>query len=172
MINIVVALATVSSISDSEIVASTKPIVRNSEEFVVEETIVHRAHAHSEHEVATSKNRSGSGVLQLVVEQSEDEAKEEDDRSMTVITEHHSEEEGEGDDGERSGVGFSVRGDTIHVGDHLEGGGHLVRLEVSRRVQDDAANLVLHVITVGRKGSCLEFGNTSLDVLLLFSRSP
>jgi len=172
MIDIVVALIIGSFISDSEIVASTKPIVRNSEEFVVEETIVHRAHAHSEHEVATSKDRTGGRVLQLVVEHGEDEASEEDERSMTVITEHHSEEEGEGDDGERSGVGFSVRGDTVHVGDHLEGGGHFVRLEVSRRIQDDAANLVFHVIAVGRKSSCLEFGNTSLNVLLLFSRSP
>lgn len=90
---------------------------------------------------------------------------------MTVITEHHSEEEGESNHGERSGVSFAVGGDTIHVGDFLEGGNHFVRLEVGRRVQDSAVDFIV-IIAVGLEGGGLELLEFAMDFTLVFTRSP
>jgi len=121
-------------VSFSHVVATTEPIMRDGEELVIEEAIVHGAHSHGEHEVASGEEDFSTSSLKLVGKKGEHEAGEEDEGSVTVITEHHSEEEGEGDDGEGCGVSFHVGGDTVHVGDHLEGGGHFVFLEVGGRV--------------------------------------
>jgi len=90
---------------------------------------------------------------------------------MTVITEHHSEEEGEGDDSERSGVSFAVGGYTVHVGDLLEGTDHVVSLEVGRRVQYSAVDFLV-VVTVGFEGSSLELIEFAMNIALLFMGSP
>jgi len=79
----------------------------------------------------------------LATEHGEHKSEDEDDGSMTVITEHYSEEEGEGHDSERSGVGFTVGRDTVHVGDLLEGSDEVVGPEVSGRVKLRDATRVL-----------------------------
>ena len=49
---------------------------------------------------------------------------------MPHISKHHSEEEGEGDDGEHCRVHFSIAGNAISMHDLLEGAVDLVCLEV------------------------------------------
>jgi len=49
----IVAIVSVSSfVSHSDVKAGSEPVVRDSKELVVQESIVHGAHSHSEHEVA------------------------------------------------------------------------------------------------------------------------
>jgi len=91
---------------------------------------------------------------------------------MTIITKHHSEEEGEGDHSKRSRVSFHVRGDTIHVSHELEGEGNIVRLEVSRRVQSLTDIMATIVVFVGAKNSSLEVVESASNVSRRFFRSP
>lgn len=48
---------------------------------------------------------------------------------MTVVTEHHSEEEGERNDGKGGWVSLLVIRDTVGVNDQLEGSNDIVHLE-------------------------------------------
>lgn len=50
---------------------------------------------------------------------------------MTHITEHHSEEVWESDDGNKGWIGFQIRRDTISIYDTLEHKGEFVDFEVS-----------------------------------------
>lgn len=84
---------------------------------------------------------------------------------MTIITKHYSKEEGEGHDSERSGVGFTVGGDTVHVGDLLEGTDDVVAPEVSRRVK-------LRDVSVLKELCGLVFVKSIHDVLFLSCRDP
>ena len=53
---------------------------------------------------------------------------------MADITEHHTEEEGEGHDGEHTRVDLPVARHTVGIDDALEGLGELIRLEVGGRL--------------------------------------
>lgn len=147
IISTISVIRRVSSITYCQIKASTKPIVRNSEEFVVEEPIEHGAGSQAEQEVASLKNWGECCVFQLVGSHGEKQADQEHERSMAVVTEHHSKEEWEGDDSEGCRVSFHVTRDTVHVDDELEGEGDIVGLEVGRRVQ--GAQLVVAIIAIG-----------------------
>ena len=55
---------------------------------------------------------------------------EKNKRTMAVVTEHHSEEEGESDNCESGRICFAVGGNAIGVCDLLESPSHIVQLEV------------------------------------------
>lgn len=59
---------------------------------------------------------------------------EEQQRSVPIITEHDSKEEGESDDRKGTGVGFLVGGNTVSVYDLLGSPGDIVRLVEGRRL--------------------------------------
>ena len=58
------------------------------------------------------------------------QSKGQQQHAMPEVTKHDSKEEGEGDNGEGSGVCLPILGHTIRVHNLLEGVGHLVGLEV------------------------------------------
>lgn len=83
---------------------------------------------------------------------------------MTHITEHHSEEEGEGDNGDDSGVGLSVGWDTVSINDELERLRELIKFEVGW-----LGNVV---VVVSLNLGDTKFIHDLLDGLLLIGGSP
>jgi hypothetical protein len=73
--------------------------------------------------------------FELISKHGQDETKEKDQRTVTVISEHDSKHEWESNYGERSRVCFHVVRDTVSVDNNLEHAGDFVLLEVSRRVE-------------------------------------
>jgi len=65
------------------------------------------------------------------VHQDKISSKEEQNGSMTHITEHHTEEEWESDDGEHSWVSLLVSGNTIGIYNQLEHLSHIIQFNVS-----------------------------------------
>jgi len=149
--------------------AGTEPVVGDGEEFVVEETVVDSEETHHEEQVSELLDLLHGAVVELVVEQAHDHTDEEDQGSVTVITEHDSEQEGEGHNGEDGGVSFLVGGDTVGVGDLLEHPCHVVELEVGGG--SDRVGL-LGVGSPERELSRHKAHQGLLDERLLFDGSP
>jgi len=107
------------------------------EGVTVDETSVHGEDTHHEHDVATEESHGEELVLLgaqkglLPVDHGASSHSHEE--TVTEITEHDSEEEGEGNNGGQTGVDFGVLGGTVSIDDGLEPKGELVGLVIGWR---------------------------------------
>mmetsp|Transcript_59342 Transcript_59342/g.145717 ORF Transcript_59342/g.145717 Transcript_59342/m.145717 type:complete len:215 (-) Transcript_59342:1069-1713(-) len=110
---------------------------RNGEELVVDEARVGGEDAHQEDVVAPLVERAehlvGSEVRELLLEIAQQPASERHHDPVTDITEHDTEEEGEGDDREDGGVELLVPRGTVRVDDRLRALRELGGAEVGGR---------------------------------------
>jgi len=114
-----------------DIVAGAKPVVRDSKELVVEQTVVHGEHAHHEDDVAELEDEfEGGDAFVLWSEDNHSETDAEEEESMAVITVHHGEQEGESYATERGWVDLLICWHVVHVDDELVDVGDVVLLEV------------------------------------------
>ena len=102
-----------------DIITCAEPIVRNGKELIVDETLEHGEEAHHEPEVPCHKEACHGGLLDLSLESAQNETQREKDHTMSAITVHDSEEVGEGDYLEDSGVDFTVSGELVGVARNL-----------------------------------------------------
>jgi len=120
------------SFSALDVVAWAEDVSLNSEELVINQSAVSSKETHHENEVSDLQSiLKGWVFFQLVVEKSQNKSEEEEQRTVTHITEHHSEEEWESDDCKKGWVSFQIRGDTIGIDDALEHVGKFIDFEVS-----------------------------------------
>ena len=109
----------------------------DGEEFIVKETAVNGKQGHAEDDVATSEGQLNQFVqllvrpLLLLVDHEESKCSK--TNSVSNVTEHDTEHEGEGNDSKDSGVDLLVARDTIGINDGLETGGKLVGGKVGGR---------------------------------------
>lgn len=67
------------------------------------------------------------------LEQNHSETRQSNENTMTNITEHHTKQERECDDGKKTRVDFLIRRDTIGVNDGLETFGEAIGAVIGRR---------------------------------------
>lgn len=103
------------------------------------------------------------------MEQNHNSSEEEKKRSVTVITEHNGEKEGEGDHRESRGVSLLIGRHTVSVSNLLENPSDVIHLKVSRG--SDGVRLV-GIRSPQRELSSLELHELFFDERLLFDRSP
>jgi hypothetical protein len=105
------------------------------EGVTVDQTSVHGEDTHHEHDVATEESHGKELVLlgaqERLLPVDHGTGGSSHDETVTEITKHDSEEEGEGDDGRQTRVDFGVLGSTVSVDDGLETQSKSVGLVVS-----------------------------------------
>mmetsp|Transcript_5955 Transcript_5955/g.13540 ORF Transcript_5955/g.13540 Transcript_5955/m.13540 type:complete len:498 (-) Transcript_5955:39-1532(-) len=105
----------------------------NRECLIVYAAAVEGEDAHEQHHVTTIEHHLEHLVEgladELVLVEDENGCEEGHDGTVTSITEHDTEEEGEGDNSEHSGVVLLVAGNTVSVDNRLEPSGELVVAE-------------------------------------------
>lgn len=104
----------------------------NSEELVINQSAVSGKETHHENEISDLQSIFESWVrFQGVVEKGQNKTEQEEEGTVTHVTEHHSEEVWESDDRDQGWVSFQISGDTIGIDDVLEHIGKVVNFEVS-----------------------------------------
>jgi hypothetical protein len=103
------------------------------------------------------------------MEHCQNKSKEEDQRTMTIISKHDTKHEWERDDRKRCWIGFLVVRNTICVNDSLKSGGNVVSFEICWRVE-----LVrfIDVFSVLVEVCCRELVQMVADPILDFKGSP
>jgi hypothetical protein len=156
------------------------------ESIAVEETGVDGEDTHHEHDVTTVEHH-GKQLVQLATFQAllivnHGRGCEQQNGTVTSITEHDSEHEREGDNGRQSRVDFAVLDRSVRVDDGLEAYSEPVRLEVSRGclggldLVDDCGNRETSPFVDIRKcgldqsktvGGCPRFSNERLPLVVV-----
>ena len=111
-------------------VASSKPVVRDSEEFIVQQTLVDCKEAHHEPEVAGhGKAFHAWALLQLRIEEAKHASECEENAAVAVVTVHDCIEEWEGDNLEDCWVDLTICGKLVSVDSDLMERKHVISLE-------------------------------------------
>jgi len=122
----------VPDLSFSHVVAGAKDVSLDSEELVIDQSTVGSKETHEKHEISKLLSILESwNLFQGVVEKGQNKTEEHEEGTVTHITEHHSEEEWESNDGDERWVSFQIRRDTIGIDDALEHKSEIVDFEVS-----------------------------------------
>ena len=104
---------------------TTEDINRSGVNIVVNHSGIYRKQSHEKNNVATSEEGvedfvSDLGSLNFLLENNKEKGRKEHDNSVSCITEHECEDEGESDDCPRSRIDFSVIGNTVRIHNVLE----------------------------------------------------
>mmetsp|Transcript_28987 Transcript_28987/g.55538 ORF Transcript_28987/g.55538 Transcript_28987/m.55538 type:complete len:389 (-) Transcript_28987:572-1738(-) len=106
----------------------------HGEELVVQHAGVHAEDAHQQDAVAPREHHVEDFVVdvrELLLVGAQESRREKHHGAVTQVSEHHREEEGEGDDGEHRRVYLAIAGNAVRVHNVLEHLRHLVGLEKS-----------------------------------------
>jgi len=114
---------------------------RNRHDIVVNDTAVNGEETHEEDDITTAENHVNhfietlllAGLGEALLEEDEQTTDESDNATVTNITVHDTEEEGEENDGEETRVELTILGETVGVDNSLEGLGELVAVDVGGR---------------------------------------
>lgn len=145
-------------------VATVKDVKWNGEELVVDESTVSRHNAHKKEKVSEFSDLSKAIPLEDITQHDDGESSEEQEGTVTHVTEHHTKEEWEGDNGDRHWVGLLVSGDTVSIDNQLPWHAELVALEEGWLW--NVVALVQHDLGGSLTGQLLS------DLVLLLKRCP
>ena len=135
----VYVLAVGDAVFDGVLVAGAEYVEIHAEEVVVDPSAVEGEETHHEDHVPELTDEGERAFADFIIEEDKVETQDEDDSSVGHVTEHDSEEEGEGDRREDGRVDLLVAGHSVGVGDFLghdrvavgvEGGGRFGEVEL------------------------------------------
>lgn len=122
-----------SLVSSLEVVTRLPEVDRNRYEVIVHEAAEECEKAHEQEDVTQEERALHGPTAQPGFCQNEEGSKDEQKSTVTHVSEHHSEQEGEGNAREDRWVDLLVGWYTIRVSDQLEHRGELVGFEASWR---------------------------------------
>jgi hypothetical protein len=163
------------SVSVVSVVAGSKDIPRHGHEIIVHPTAIEGEETLEQEEISTLEDKSEHTLLilfNLFFENAEIGTKGKQKTTVTDITEHDTEKEGEGGNGEKTRVDFSISRSTVCIDDFLEDPGDFVESEMSRGLDVTREGSFLEVAASDFGFTSLEFSDGLTDFVRDFNRAP